>query len=494
MRNNIQKPLIEVYLARARNEELDYEKKTEFERVSGKNIIIGSLGSKSMPKMLENSSHPCILNKEPPKSVVQKSSLPKKITLKRLSISNIGTELKGFSGSTEENTLQSSERTSKEQCVQTSLPNLQECSKEIITTSFPTRVGSAILMPNHKTLLDLYVKRVFSGEVSSKNEAKELINSVLSSGSIVEYPSKKNSKSKFILNLNSKTQKNAEEKELNKQNIKKFIGTNEVKSEKKGSMTTSAGKSSVDYISNNVIDRNYQEDTEKLKNMKSEMIFKVPIKKKLGYQENIYDSKSTIKNNSTTKNHISKTNKNIDQDEEMKYSIMELNAQNMLNVRIIDDESIHYDQKRSKSVMNNFDRVFNEHEKITKNPSREEKAFPEKKEKLSYEVKEKRKEKKKVKGKEKEKEKRKEKEKAKDKAKDKDKVEVKHISKKKKVHKMNNDKELHTDQEKHTDQENESGSEINKTKNTKNNCATSEAFLFKPKKKKKENIKDANEG
>ena len=50
---------------------------------------------------------------------------------------------------------------------------------------------------------------------------------------------------------------------------------------------------------------------------------------------------------------------------------------------------------------------------------------------------------------------------------------------------MNNDKELHTDQEKHTDQENESGSEINKTKNTKNNCATSEAFLFKPKKKKK---------
>ena len=321
----------EAISARLRSEELEYQFMKEFERITGKNILIGDIITKQLPATLEVNA-PTAISAKP----LQKSSShgymrqnPKKM----ISINNIGIAFQDGSSSKITSAQQNSNNPKKNQEVQTSLPNTKNGIEEIFPES-SSRIESAIIMPRHKTLLDFYVSEIFSGEVKSAEDAKRFIDTAMNKGELIEKSSPLKTQKKFTLNFTPKGE------------IKQR------KNDKNESFTDYDEKKNTNIISVEHIQEQKKKEYQinKKESNKADKIDLTQSKASIKEKNNI-NPKRRKPNNITKVEKIKLQSMNSK--EIFKHDFMKLNAKAMLNIQVINDDSFRGIQ-RSQSVLNNY--------------------------------------------------------------------------------------------------------------------------------------------
>ena len=189
LKHSNSKHRLEVFQLKGKEEILDYEKRSEYERVQGKNIMIGSLTTRNPSVPIAPFTF--LVNK-PGKNLEVKIVKPdSKLQWNKKVLNNIQVSL------AENETKESSQCQNNEENLYVKNEILTDVQSNSIS-----RTGSAIVFGNKKTLFDLYSSALRSGSVKTKKDVQKLIKDTLDKGVLV----KESQKSKLFMRKNEESQ------------------------------------------------------------------------------------------------------------------------------------------------------------------------------------------------------------------------------------------------------------------------------------------------
>lgn len=361
-----------VFLANPREECLDYEQKKEFERIQGKNILLGEIVVKNDPIEVKSS---IVLSSSPmPKSLSQPYIAKSKSN--SISYNNINTGFKGITPFKRPSQMNS--QTTRD--YQKNLKTVKNNRLQELIPDPSSRTESAIIMPKHQTLLDLHVNAVRSGEIQTKNEAKILLENTISNG-VVSGKESKNMK-KFTLSL-AREDRGVEEKnsDFRDKNIdldemnKEFEGKNKKIKEKNKDFEGRNKDFKVENVKSQMEEKEFVEETTKkgLEDCEREEkerknVVEKDEKKRKFEKRSEKKSSTMIRKKEGFQKGSEKARLSMIFDKELEKSPrnMKLNVKNLLSVEIVTDGNA---MQRPKTVMDqceNMQNEFNPHLSINK--------------------------------------------------------------------------------------------------------------------------------
>lgn len=178
---------IEFYLAKIKQEELNYDKKQDFKRTKGENIIIGNIVTKELPKTIDSPHiiQPTAVNQFVPFS-------PQKITKPQtVSVVNVGTDYKSIKNinstgpySTFTNLTNKgfdvNAKIKRHQSLQSDFYGPGRVGPDLAARS-SSRLQTVALGDSKKNFLEFFISAASTGEVSSRSETNKKVGSVANS-------------------------------------------------------------------------------------------------------------------------------------------------------------------------------------------------------------------------------------------------------------------------------------------------------------------------
>lgn len=198
---------LEIFPLQGREEVLDYEKQAEFERIQGKNIIIGSVTTRNLP--VPTATYAFISSKPGEKQGMRKNKSDNQL-LQRKRINNFVQFTIGYSESEENKSNKliqytiGNDDTGETSGCQNKEENLAQKNEILIDmlNNSTSRTASAIVFGSKKTMFDVYSSAMRKGSVKNKNDAEKLVNDMLNKGVLV----KDSQKSKLFMRKNEDAQ------------------------------------------------------------------------------------------------------------------------------------------------------------------------------------------------------------------------------------------------------------------------------------------------